>query len=103
MRKGLLLIIAVAAFILFAPTAFGLALWPFGGGGGAAGTLEFFGLDGVAGLLSWAFMLIIAMMAVLAASDARGTYHFKQHVREIGLGFALPWFIIIVAFKVVTG
>jgi len=92
--KGVLTYVALAAALIFGPLLIGTLIWPLGGGGGLPGTLAFFGFG--AGLVSWVFLVLIAMLGVGEAWTARGTYHVREHVLDM-----LPWavaFIGIVAF-----
>jgi hypothetical protein len=92
MRKGLALFGALFLFLIFAPTVFGLAIWPFGGGGGLFGTLAAFGLSFLIPAAEVVFGIAILVMLLAAVIEARGSYHLKEHVKDM-----LPWAIVIFA------
>lgn len=97
MRSGLLTYVALGLFLLLAPVLLASMLFA----PGLVDLLQSLGLGGLAGLAASMFNVVIALMLVLAAWSARGTYHVSEHVRDM-----LPWAItflgVVIAIQVVA-
>lgn len=94
MRAGLVTYAALGLFVLLAPVLLGsVFLAP-----GLVGVLAFLGLGGLAAVASLTFTVAIAVMLVLAAIEARGTYHVREHVRDMA-----PWAVTFVGIAAVVG
>jgi hypothetical protein len=96
--RGLALYAAIILFVLFAPVVLSLAFWPFTGG--LPATLDALGLTFLQGPAALVLSVGVVVMAAGALANAKGQFQFRQHTRDIAIGFALPWLLVVLVLKV---